>query len=491
LRIVSFILEFRRKGFAIKHILLFAHGTLSKHFIEWVHKNRVAENSYYIVCQDKALLPENMAKHMHYRHFDPTSYSKILHILQERDYTDIFIVMENEEEAQYTLRNIRMLDEKVRIVLANRWDGSTLGQGDEYTHVIYTKELLAAHLYDHLPNVPVIAQNVGLAKGEIMEVLVPFGSTYAYRHVGSILQRKWKIAAIYRDNKQIIPTNATMVRPHDTLLIIGKPIVLDGIYKTVNKKVGLFPEPYGKNLYLLLNFEKDIKQLEFYLQQSLYLFKTLENKQLIIRIFNLNDFQKLEEMKVLVTSNKSIEVQIHYGEQSQIPEIVESDIQAYDIGLILNSVETFRTEQLNERLYTLHKMVYLFGDKLLYNIKEVIVPIEGSETMESISSTAFDVAEALNLQLTLADYNPEGDFEKNKMVVEHYETLTQIFNIEIHVEKKVANPIREMHRKGELLQIVPFEKRYNTYGLLNLVSSTLKDFVLTTKRFPKLLVPHN
>ena len=53
--------------------------------------------------------------------------------------------------------------------------------------ILNSDELLATHLYEHLPNVPVIAQNVGTASGEIMEVHVPFGSTYAFRHVGSIL----------------------------------------------------------------------------------------------------------------------------------------------------------------------------------------------------------------------------------------------------------------------------------------------------------------
>jgi len=161
---------------------------------------------------------------------DPTSYSKLSRIMRETRFTYIFIVMEDEEEVAFVLKNLKMLDTKVRIVLMNPWDNSELGKDFDNITIIHSLELIASHLYDNLPNVPLVAQNVGLGQGEIMEVHVPFGSSYAYRHVGSILQRKWKIAAIYRDEKQIIPTTATMLRPNDTLLILGKPLVLDGVY---------------------------------------------------------------------------------------------------------------------------------------------------------------------------------------------------------------------------------------------------------------------
>ena len=109
--------------------------------------------------------------------------------------------------------------------------------------------------------------------------------------------------------------------------------------------------------------------------------------------------------------------------------LVEFDIQEHDIGLILNSIEAFESETLQETLYDLKKIVYLFGDKLLYNIKDCIILMDENEKMESISSSAFDITESLALTLTLADFDPEGEFESRKMVVDHYETLWHIFLI--------------------------------------------------------------
>ena len=470
----------------MKNILILADGSIAKHFIEWLSRKRVSENKYTVVSYTSHTIPEKMGAHITHFELDPTSYAKMQHIMSGARYSEIFIVMDDIEDARYSLKNICLIDASVRVMFLNNWDDHEIARDEENVTVIDRDEILAAHLYDHLPNVPVIAQNVGLGRGEIMEVHVPFGSTYAFRHVGSILQRKWKIAAIYRDEKQIIPTNATMIRPNDTLLILGKPIVLDGIYKTINKRIGLFPEPFGKDLYLILDFRHDQENALIYLKECMYLLEKLEDKSLVIRIIYPNNFALIEELKSYESEN--LTVFVCYDEKD-IKSLIEFDIQEHDIGLVLNSISTFEAEDLKITLYDLRKIVYLFGDKLLYNVKECIVLMDENEKMESISSTAFDISESLNLELTLADFDPEGEFESKKIIIEHYETLSHIFNMEIDIIQKIANPIRELSVREDILQIAPFERALNEDNIFNFVSTRVQDFLLTTKRHPKLLVP--
>jgi len=428
-----------------------------------------------------------MGKNISLIHTDPTSYSKLRNIMHDVQYSNIFIIMENIEDAQYSLKNIRLVDDKVRVILVNQWDDDTIGRDENNITILHSDALLAAHLYDNLPNVPVVAQNVGSGKGEIMEIHVPFGSTYAFRHVGSILQRKWKIAAIYRDEKQILPTNATMIRPNDTLLVMGKPIVLDGVYKTINKRIGFFPEPFGKNLYLLLDFRFDKENALLYLKESIYLLEKLEEKSLFVRILFPNDFELLNQLKTFESTN--ITLSISYDDEDNIQSLIEYDIHEHDIGLVLNSIEAFEEKELQDILYNLRKVVYLFGDKLLYNIKECVILMGENEKMESISSTAFDISESLGLKLTLGDFDPEGEFDSRKMIIEHYETLSHILNMDINIEQKTVNPIRELSSMHDILQISPFEKELNTENFIKLVSTKVEDFLLTTKKHPKLLVP--
>ena len=470
----------------MKNILILADGSMAKHFITWISRKRVAENKYYVISYKPDTLPEKMGKHITHMEMDPTSFAKFKNVMEDVRFSDIFIVMQSKEDAIYSLKNIRMLDENVRVIFVNQWDDETVARDEAYVTILNSDELLATHLYEHLPNVPVIAQNVGTASGEIMEVHVPFGSTYAFRHVGSILQRKWKIAAIYRNEKQILPTNATMIRPNDTLLVLGKPLVLDGVYKTINKRIGLFPEPFGKDLYLLLDFRYDQENALLYLKQCLYLLEKLDDKSLYIRVIYPNNFTLIDELKAY--ESEKVTVSVCYEDEDN-NRLVEFDIQEHDIGLILNSIEAFESETLQETLYDLKKIVYLFGDKLLYNIKDCIILMDENEKMESISSSAFDITESLALTLTLADFDPEGEFESRKMVVDHYETLAHIFNMEISIVQKIANPIREISDMEDILQIVPFEKELRRNNLLKFVSTKVKDFILTSKKHPKLLVP--
>ncbi len=446
----------------------------------------MADNKYYVTCYKSGSTPKKLGKNITLIDADPTSFSKLSRIMQETYFSNVFIVLEDIEDARYTLKNIALIDAKTRTVLVNFWDNEEIEKKVDNLTMVNSDELMAAHLYDQLPNVPLVAQNVGLGRGEIMEVHIPFGSSYAYRHVGSILQRKWKIAAIYRDDKQILPTPATMIRPNDRLLILGKPLVLDGVYKTINKRMGLFPEPFGKDIYLILDLRHDSANALRYLEESIYLLEKLENKSLYVRILYPNDFELLDTIKSY--ESKNIMISVAY-ENEEVTYLVEYDINQHDIGLIVSSIKAFEADDLKETHYNLKKLVYLFGDKQLENIKKSVVLMSDDEKMESISATAFDISESLGLSLMLADFDPEGDFESKKMIIEHYETLTHIFNMKIDIEQKVANPIRELSSMQDILQVAPFEKHLNTDSFMKLISTRVQDFILTTTRHPKLLVP--
>lgn len=470
----------------MKNILILASGSIAKHFIVWVSNNRVAENQYYVTCYKAHTRPEKIGTNITMIDADPTSFSKLDGIMEATSFSNIFIVMEDLEDAKYILKNLVLIESKIRIVLVNQWDDPHIGKDLENISIINSNELIAAHLYDQLPNVPLVAQNVGLGQGEIMEVHVPFGSAYAYRHIGSILQRKWKIAALYRDRKQILPTNATMIRPNDTLLILGKPMVLDGVYRTINKRLGLFPEPFGKDIYLILDLRHDKKNALLYLKESIYLVEKLEDKALYVRILYPNDFALIDELKTYESENVTLSI---CYKNKDLKTLIEYDIHEHNIGLVMNSIPTFEADELKETLYNLKKLVFLFGDKLLYNIKSTVVLMSENEKMESISSLAFDISETLGLGMTLGDFDPEGDFVSKNMIIEHYETLADIFNIELKLEQRVSNPIRELSKMEDILQIAPFEKRLNTDSFKRLISSKIQDFLLTTHRHPKLLVP--
>ncbi len=468
----------------MKNILILADGPIAKHFLEWISKRKITQNQYHVAFYNKEVLSEKIHRDITAHFCDPTSYSKLLKLMSTTRFSEVFIVMNSYEDSKYSLKNIRQINDKLLVVMLDNWN-IELDNLHNLT-IVNQNQLMASHLYDHLPNVPVIAQNVGLGEGEIMEMSVPFGSSYAYRHVGSIAQRKWKIAAIYRDKKQIIPTSATMVRPNDILLTLGKPMVLDGVYRSINKRKGLFPEPFGKDLYLLLDMSIDEEEALVYFYESIYLADKLDNKNLYIRVINPSNFSVISALKEEQSDNISIHI---YYDSVDINKIIEYDIQNFNIGLVINSLKTFDRYNLETQLFELKKLVYIFGDRSLYNITDCVILMSDEAQMESISSTSFDLAESFNFKLKIYHFSPDADFDNTKKIIEHYETLSQIFNHDITVIEQIANPIRKLRAMENLLQIVPFTYDMKKPSLFQIFSTKLEDYLLSVKQHPKILVP--
>jgi len=464
----------------MKNILILAYGDMAKHFVQWVGKSRIDNNHYYITCKDyKKSLSQNSVN-LSFIEDDPTSYLKLKKLMSGIDFNRVFIVMNNKDESLYSYKNISIIKPKIRVIFVSNWDELKLS--DENTKVININELIASFLYEELPNVPVIAKNIGLAKGEIMEVLVSFGSSYAYRHVGSLSNRKWRIVAIYRDNKQLFPNNATMIKPNDRLIIIGNPIVLEEVYKRITKRKGLFPEPFGKNLYLIIDIERSKEDILIWINEAIFLSNKFSKSKLYIRIVGELNREILEELKKFETKH------IETLDNKDVVNIIDYETNEYDIGLFLIDRTLFNRSFKNP-LYQEKRPIYLFGEQSLYNISKAIILMGEENEMETLSSSIFDLSETLGLKLSLSNYDPEGDFFDKKNVIEHYESLSKIYGLKIDIEEKKKNPIRELREESGILHIVPFNRLVLKKPFINFFSRNFSRYFLSIKKHPQLLIP--
>ena len=470
----------------MKNILILAEGLAAEHFIKKINEKRAGANNYIVVAPSSFPRPEKTVVDMKFHSFDPTSHSKLRELLNRIAFNIIFVVLNSEDETKETLRNIRVVDDKIRVYLLDNWDAFDMQDDESYTQIFNLNQLIGNRLFVNLPNVPRIAQNIGLFEGEIMEVMVPFGSSFAYRHLGSISQVKWKIMALYRDGKLILPTAATMIRPQDTMLTIGKPNVLNNIYQRISNKGGLFPEPFGKNLYVILDMKTDSAHMLNYIYESMYLKERLEGRELVIRVINPGDFNLLNKIKTL--KSKTIHIVIDYSEDS-VGSIIISDMQKFNIGFIFTSIETFSDKSLASELLDLKKLVYIYGDTPLHTVDTSVILMTEEAEMESISSTSFYISETLDYELLLCNFDPEGDFGSREMIKEHYETISLATNYPITIEEKRANPMRMPNIMDNILQIAPFTKGIESGSILSIFSTKVSDHLLNGTKHPKLLVP--
>lgn len=469
----------------MKNVLILANGEIAKEFVHRIDKSRINENHYYISFSKESILGQKCMGNITCLDIDPTSYMRLKQVMEDKEFRVAFIIMDREDESLYTFKNIRKIDSKILIVCVNSW-GDKFYIEDENISMIDVNELVGGNLYEKLPNIPIIAKNIGLGRGEIMEVLVPVGSSFAFRHVGAIAHRKWRVVAIYRNEKQILPNSATMILPNDRLIVMGNPIVLEGIYKKINRRQGVFPEPFGRNLYLIIDVGLSKEDILLQINEAVFLSNQLAQTKLYIRLTCINNLAFIHELRIF--ENEHVLLLLSYKDEEILHDI-DYDMSQYDIGLFILDSNLFFKKNYKEYLYDLSCPIYLFGDKSLYNIKEAVILMGDETEMESLSSSVFDFSENLGLSLSLCDYNPEGDFEENSNIIEHYESLSRLYNFKITIEKKRANPVRELLKHDEILHIAPFSQSVRDISFINFLSTEVSHYFLSIRKHPQLLIP--
>jgi len=460
-------------------ILIIADGKVSQSFIERISLKGISELNFTVITQEQKV----QSPIIEYINIDPTSYFRLKEICIKNSFLSVFIIMQNPKELRVVYKNIRNINKKIRIVLLDI-DSDFSELNDSYTHIIDAVHLLSNRLYHSLPNVPLTAQSIGLNEGEIMEVAIPFSSAFSFRHIGSIKQENWRICAIYRNNELILPKRSTMIRPRDKLILIGRPKVLMGVYRRIRNKQGVFPEPFGKNFYLYLDINKDEEKAIRYIIKAQYLLDKFDNKELIIRVINPNNTKIVNKIKEYEREN----IKIYFSYTGEEKDIIPNDINKYDIGLILLSTDSLMDNNFNKELYSFKKLVYVFGDNKISNIKEVVVTMSNENEIEEISSVAFYIAEVLGVKLSLRDYSPNGEFEDSKIIIEHFETLAQIHNVEVNIVQESKNPIKAIRKSKNILLAIPFKKDMD-FGFWSFFKRDVNSLLIRTNKHPKLLIP--
>jgi uncharacterized protein len=437
-------------GVRMKRILIIADGILAKHFLERVMISDTSDNLYDVVYYRDKTLPEKKAEDFTFLKFDPTSFEK-LHPLLNRDYYQVMIIVSKKIDATATYQNIRTLDKEIQIVFMDRWETK---YDDHRLVILDSKNVLSSRFVDYLPDVPVVAQNVGLGSGEIMEIRVPIGSSYVYRHLASIHQKKWRISAIYRANSIILPRPTLMIQPNDVLLVIGDPNVLQSVYKSIKKELGQFPAPFGNSLYCIIDMlNMPQGEIERMVNDALLLHAKINSMKLYIKIVNPT-YSKLFE-KIKDYDSKYIRVNIDYY-NTKAAKVMKEDLKDSDVGLLIVTKEFFK--QYTRTLYNTRIPVFKVGIWGFSNMKESVVLTSCKEDIEKESSVIFDLSNQLELDIKLYNFNPDGLKERNELV-EHFENLSKLFAKEVEIISENKNPLLKLSYRQDVLQFIPFHAK--------------------------------
>lgn len=465
----------------MKKILIIGDGDITLKLVERISSTYTSDNMYYVVePKSNKYNYINPARFKFYE-FDPTSFYKLSNLLK-MEFFEVIIALNKIADITHTIQNIRNVKKNLRLIVLSRWE---MQNSDSNIIIINSNDMLSSRLVDYLPNVPVIAQNIGLGNGEVMEVSVPFGSSFVYRHIGVIEQKEWKIVAIYRNRELVLPNRSTMIHPNDTLLLIGEPHVLKSIYLAIKREVGQFPEPFGSRLYLyidmcLLNF-KTIQKL---LSRAIFIRNKL-SKTLFIRVVNPNNFEILWEIKKYRDEN--IVIEIEYDSKNLEFKFLD-DIKRYHVGLIIVSREIFLDDNTRKMLYDASKPVLKLSNKSFSALKEASIIIGENRDLEKMSSTIFDISQQLGYNLELYNYLNEHQ-EAKEQVIEHFINLSKVFSKNIKIVQESQNPIKLLRKKDNFIQILPFTRHILRKKASSILSTNSEKLYFKLDTYHQLFIP--
>ena len=279
----------------MKKILVILDGIVAKKLLSRIIESNVIENSYDVIYVNDAILGKLRPSNFTFYKFDPTSKSKLSMVLDKDTHAEVLIALNSKDEMLNVIKNIKDQKRTLNMNILDYWG---LEIEDPYVNIYQGIDVLANGMLEKLPNIPIVAQNIGLRQGEIMEIRIPFGSTYAYRYLGSIEQKDWKIFALYRGDQLINVKPSLILKPNDTILIIGKAKVLMQVYNAIRRTQGQFPRPFGANIYLYLDlYVQKEKEVIKAINEAIELDKRLKNKKLIIKITRPSNVSIMNRIK--------------------------------------------------------------------------------------------------------------------------------------------------------------------------------------------------
>lgn len=463
----------------MKKIGLILEGKTAEHFLTHLLEQYHSSHYYTIITQEEKLVPSTHPNNFRFFCFDPTSNSKLCKTLNE-EYDRFFLIHQDIEECKIIYSLLRALYPQTLIIASVK---ESLGIEDDLLQEIAIPLVISNKLLGYLPDSPVTLHDFGLGEGEVMEILVPSGSVYCYRQLGSIAQKDWRIVGIYRHNQLLLSTYSLTIQPNDRLLAIGNPKILGNVYRQITSSLGQFPIPFGKDLFLYLD-EELLSENEILkdLDDALLLHQKLNSNHLYITLLNPTNFELLSHLKSIQAPN--IHLYIDYQKRT-FEEIITLD-KPKRIGLAILNHKLFTPNK--KTLFDLFIPIFKTSQTPLCECKDAITLL-GEEKIENIASVSLDIASQLNLNFEIYDYDVDESYHTESF--ESYKTLSQVFNKPISLTlSSTKNPILFLQEQSKpLLQFIPFSPNIAKSILGKFASTDLSRYSADMNLYPQILIP--
>ncbi|TLS72453.1 potassium transporter TrkA [Aliarcobacter thereius] len=471
----------------MKKILIILDGIVAKKLLHRIVESNTGDNSYDVIYTNDVILPLTKPSNFTFYKFDPTSNSKLSMVLDKDVHSEVLMALNSKDEMLSTIKIIREYKKNLQITILDYWGISIK---DPMVNVYKGIDVLANGMVERLPNVPVLAQNIGLKQGEIMEIKIPFGSSYAYKSIATLEHKDWRIFGIYRNQKLLELRRSLVIKPNDIILVIGKPSVLMNIYNVIGKTQGQFPMPFGSNIYLYLDLYLECEEsLKTVIDGTKYLNEKLKNSLLIVRITRPTTPSIMTFIKENLEESRSIIIHIDYANRG-FKELYKEDNRRYNIGLLTPCPSMFKNKKALLDIFEANTPIYKVGLENLRAAKNIAVVLNDYASYEQIAPTVFDLASQLKLKSKVFNHDPIGEKDNQDELLNNYENIAKVFNEKVEIISGNNNPIRELRQQEYILQVLPLkEKMFRKRSLFKFIYTNSDLVAFDMQKFNQILIP--
>jgi hypothetical protein len=458
-------------------VLIFAGAKESVLLIEKIYNNYLNLGEFHIIYEDDEIKNGFSEKdNIFFYKINFFAYELYKNLLY-KNFNKIIIFIKNKNEAEFVLKKAKFT--QTPILFIKFWlDFETPNQNN--IEILDVPEIITNKVIDFLPEVPLYARDIGLGEGEILEVEIPPHSPFIYKQINIFDRYGVRVGAIYRDNNLKLPEANSTILPYDKLILIGNPQALREIFTQIKQIKGAFPQPYGRNIYLIVDMKNMSKEERSKLLKSaLYLHRKLKNKKLIIKIINPTvksyTLYKLHKFE-------NIDISTEYF-KTDYKEVLLEDVNKLSIGLIITVNNFFN--KYSDTFYEIKKPILKIGEESIKQCKKLYT-ILNDKYITKIAPTIFDLSYQLGLKVVFLSADPESD---NKEIIEYLQTLAKSFNFaQIEFEKRKENPIIYLLKKDHICIIDALYKKPRS-KIIQIISPKIEDSYILLEKFAQFLIP--
>ena len=279
--------------------------------------------------------------------------------------------------------------------------------------------------------------NVGLGQGEIIEVSVMPTSILAGYPVGKFSSRRWRIVAIFRGDRLILPRPKTVIKPGDRILIVGDPKILKYIAGLIKSGEPQFPLQFGvEEVIFLPEFSREtIQDARFFYENTKLSKVSFYTCRKLDETF-VKQFEDVKKGEVRVKTLKNCE-----------KEFLQ-EIKDENFGLIVMP-DRYKEFPLFLGIKTLPILV---GEETLSPVAiargttpvdKILVPVSGSFSGIRALEVGIELSLMVGASLTAIYVSPFENDGKAENLREKITKLSTMYKVPIEFKVRYGNPVRE------------------------------------------------